>query len=58
MIERTCYPVSCKYYHQLNGVKMSTYCRSADRANLLNAAKEEVWSLISLENHIRAMIAG
>lgn len=58
MIERTCYPVSCKYYHQLNGVKMSTYCRSADRSNLLNAAKEEVWSLISLENHIRAMIAG
>lgn len=58
MIERTCYPVSCKYYHQLNGVKMSTYCRSADRSNLLNAAKEEVWSLINLENHIRAMIAG
>ena len=25
MIERTCYPVSCKYYHQLVGIPMSTF---------------------------------
>ena len=42
MIERTCYPVSCKYYHQLAGIPMSTYCRSADQRRLDNAAKEEV----------------
>ena len=56
MIERTCYPVSCKYYHQIHGVKMSTYCRSADRTTLLNAGKEEVWSLINLEDHVRELI--
>ena len=54
MIERTCYPVSCKYYHQLVGVPMSTYCRSADPHRLDNAAKEEVEALIRMENHIRA----
>ena len=53
MIERTCYPVSCKYYHQLVGVPMSTYCRSADPHRLDNAAKEEVEALIRMENHIR-----
>ena len=48
-----CIRDSCKYYHQLVGVPMSTYCRSADPHRLDNAAKEEVEALIRMENHIR-----
>ena len=53
MIERTCYPVNCKYYHQLVGIPMSTYCRSADQHRLDNAAKEEVEALIRVEELVR-----
>ena len=45
--------MSCKYYHQLAGIPMSTYCRSADQRRLDNAAKEEVESLIRMENFVR-----
>lgn len=53
MIEMRIYPVSAKFHQDLVDVHMGLTTRSADVSKLDKNAKQEVYSLIAMENEVR-----
>lgn len=53
MIEMRIYPVSAKFHQDLVDVHMGLTTRSADVGKLDKNAKQEVYSLIAMENEVR-----
>ena len=56
MIEMRIYPCSAKLFHQMVGVPMNTFARSADCSKLDKNARGEVESLIETDQYIRKML--